>query len=77
VTVCLQVLQMAVTLTSGDSDCMTYNTKWTATYRCCLNAAVPVAIAYTWKEDEVVPVISTTDVSADRVVINGGFADFQ
>jgi glycyl-tRNA synthetase (class II) len=42
------------TLTSGDSDCMTYSQTRTATYTdACLNAAVQYD-TYTWKEDLVV-----------------------
>ncbi|MFB0903279.1 MAG: hypothetical protein QMB11_02770, partial [Nonlabens sp.] len=54
------------TLTSGDSTCMTYSQTWTATYTdACSNAAVPVSVTYTWKEDLVLPVISTTDADGD------------
>jgi HYR domain len=39
---------------------------WTANYSdACTNAAVPVTVTYTWKEDVEIPVIATTATSGD------------
>ncbi|MBK8349706.1 MAG: hypothetical protein IPL08_19635 [Saprospiraceae bacterium] len=56
-----------IVTTSGPSGPVCARTQtWTANYTDqCGNAATPVSVTYTWKQDQVLPVISTTAVSGD------------
>jgi len=63
---CQGVITPVVTTPGPSNINCAYTQTWTANYTdACGNAAVPVAITYTWKVDNTVPVISTTAVSGN------------